>query len=113
MRKIMIVGAAAAAFLALPGGAEAARSCLGDGGAKTCADRGPAQGQQVAQRRERRRYEPAPAPASRDRAPSTEPRESGGSHPIYPNRPYWSSPFECYTDDGYGRYRSCHAGGIP
>ena len=114
MRKMMILGAAAAAFLALPGGAEAARSCLGDGAAAGCAARSAIQGQQVAQRQERRRYEPASAPPPRRPAPAyAEPRGSEGSQPIYPNRPYWSSPYECYTDDGNGRFRPCNAGGIP
>ena len=25
-------------------------------------------------------------------------------------RPPWAAPWECYTDEGYGRYRSCSAG---
>jgi hypothetical protein len=29
---------------------------------------------------------------------------------IYPSRPYWSSPYECYIDDGGGRFRPCNAG---
>ena len=29
----------------------------------------------------------------------------------WPQRPAWSSPYECYYDDGYGRYRPCNAGG--
>lgn len=24
--------------------------------------------------------------------------------------PPWAQPWECYTDEGYGRYRSCSAG---
>lgn len=30
---------------------------------------------------------------------------------IYPSRPAWASPYECYLDDGYGRFRPCNAGG--
>jgi hypothetical protein len=29
----------------------------------------------------------------------------------WPQRPAWASPYECYYDDGYGRYRPCSAGG--
>jgi len=25
-------------------------------------------------------------------------------------RPPWAQPWECFTDEGYGRYRSCSAG---
>ena len=27
----------------------------------------------------------------------------------FANRPSWAAPGECFTDDGYGRYRSCSA----
>jgi hypothetical protein len=30
---------------------------------------------------------------------------------ISPPRPAWASPYECYYDEGYGRFRSCNAGG--
>jgi hypothetical protein len=30
---------------------------------------------------------------------------------IYPSRPAWASPYECYLDDGNGRFRPCNAGG--
>lgn len=26
---------------------------------------------------------------------------------IEPSRPYWSSPYQCFTDDGGGRFRPC------
>ena len=26
------------------------------------------------------------------------------------NRPAWASPYECYTDEGYGRFWPCGAG---
>ena len=26
------------------------------------------------------------------------------------NRPVWASPYECYTDEGYGRFWPCGAG---
>src|SRR5829696_8079599 len=30
----------------------------------------------------------------------------------FPNRPYGASPFECYFDEGYGRFTPCSAGGM-
>lgn len=30
--------------------------------------------------------------------------------PLPRNRPPWAAPWECYTDEGYGRFRSCSAG---
>jgi hypothetical protein len=27
----------------------------------------------------------------------------------FPTRPAWAAPGECFTDDGYGRFRSCSA----
>jgi hypothetical protein len=29
----------------------------------------------------------------------------------FPTRPAWAQPVDCFTDDGYGRFRSCSAGG--
>jgi hypothetical protein len=29
----------------------------------------------------------------------------------FPTRPAWAQPGDCFTDDGYGRFRSCSAGG--
>jgi len=31
----------------------------------------------------------------------------------WPTRPAWAAPGECFTDDGYGRFRSCSAGPNP
>jgi hypothetical protein len=30
---------------------------------------------------------------------------------IYPNRPAWAPPGACFTDEGYGRFTPCDAGG--
>ena len=30
--------------------------------------------------------------------------------PVPLNRPVWGSPYECYTDEGYGRFWPCGAG---
>ena len=42
----------------------------------------------------------------------------GGSYAYVPISPYgartagppWAQPWECFTDEGYGRYRPCSAG---
>jgi hypothetical protein len=28
----------------------------------------------------------------------------------YPSRPAWAAPWQCFTDEGYGRFRPCDAG---
>jgi hypothetical protein len=39
------------------------------------------------------------------------PSPAGVSVHGWPQRPAWASPYECYYDEGYGRYRPCSAGG--
>jgi hypothetical protein len=39
------------------------------------------------------------------------PRNGMAPGQIYPSRPAWSSPYECFIDEGYGRFRPCNAGG--
>jgi hypothetical protein len=34
-----------------------------------------------------------------------------GLQPGFPTRPSWAAPGECFTDDGYGRFRSCSSSG--
>jgi len=29
---------------------------------------------------------------------------------VYPSRPPWAAPWQCFTDEGYGRFRPCDAG---
>ena len=29
---------------------------------------------------------------------------------LYPTRPPWTAPQQCFTDEGYGRFRPCDAG---
>ncbi|BAT59733.1 hypothetical protein GJW-30_1_02266 [Variibacter gotjawalensis] len=52
------------------------------------------------------------AASARDRSPTA----FDGNRPaprfqypnqIEPTRPYWSSPYQCFTDDGGGRFRPC------
>ena len=30
---------------------------------------------------------------------------------VYPNRPPWAAPWQCFTDEGYGRFLPCDMGG--
>jgi hypothetical protein len=32
------------------------------------------------------------------------------NHGLYPTRPPWAAPHQCFTDEGYGRFRPCDAG---
>jgi hypothetical protein len=32
------------------------------------------------------------------------------SQQIYPNRPIWGAPGQCWSDEGYGRFSSCDNG---
>jgi len=34
----------------------------------------------------------------------------GAPAQLFPNRPAWSSPYDCFTDEGYGRFWPCGAG---
>jgi hypothetical protein len=46
------------------------------------------------------------------RVPASEPLAPAGVSVYgWPQRPAWASPYECYYDEGYGRYRPCNAGG--
>jgi hypothetical protein len=31
-------------------------------------------------------------------------------YPAYRSRPVWAAPWQCFTDEGYGRFRPCDAG---
>ena len=110
MRTIAIVGVAAATFILAPAGAEAARWCHAGANAKGCAYSSQAQCARAAQR--------AGGSCHQQFAARVLPNTTAADGPyhtipgqIYPNRPFWSSPFECFTDDGGGRYRPCSAGG--
>ena len=32
--------------------------------------------------------------------------------PVYRARPPWAAPHQCFTDEGYGRFRPCDAGPV-
>jgi hypothetical protein len=105
MRTVAILGALATALLIDAGSSvQAARWCGQAGAAQNCSfqsyracvravGRAGACHRQVAARA----------------APAMEPR--GVSVHGWPQRPAWASPYECYYDEGYGRYRPCSAGG--
>jgi hypothetical protein len=107
MRTVAVLGALATALLIDAGSAaQAARWCGQAGASQNCSfqsyracaralGNGGYCRRQVAAR--------APAPYA---APPSEVSVYG-----WPQRPAWSSPYECYYDDGYGRYRPCNAGG--
>ena len=104
--RILSGAIAAAAFLAAFSGneAQAARWCAYDGASLM---RCGYTTQKQCQRRAGRQVECRPQVASR-RAPRAEGTRPGQ---IYPSRPAWSSPYECFLDEGYGRFRPCNAGG--
>jgi hypothetical protein len=102
MRTVTIFAALAAAFVLDAGGAaQAARWCAGP----HCGFSSYAQCQRAARATGRacHRQVAATLPAVRH----------GGANGLVdaPSRPAWASPYECYYDEGYGRYRACNAGG--
>jgi hypothetical protein len=107
MRVLAIVGAAAAVVTIGGSGAEAARWCAqSDAYAETCGFR--SQSQCLATVRGVGGFcRPQAAGRTRGDVPHAAVRAPEG----YPTRPYWASPYECYYDEGYGRFRSCNAGG--
>jgi hypothetical protein len=103
MRILFAVTAAAGfALLSASNDAQAARWCSYDGGAKT---RCGYSSQQQCRRAAGRHGECRPQVATRyePRDPTMMPGQ------IYPNRPYWSSPYECFMDDGGGRFKPCNS----
>ena len=103
--RILSTAAAAAAFVAFYAGgeAQAARWCSFDTGAvqrcgyvsqRQC-QRSAGRGGECRPQRIAGRVAPAPGMAPGQ---------------IYPSRPAWSSPYECFLDDGGGRFRPCNAG---
>jgi hypothetical protein len=53
----------------------------------------------------------APRQANPQRGWNSAPVRLQGLQNGFPTRPAWAQPGECFTDDGYGRFRSCSAGG--
>ena len=103
MRTAAILAAATAAFTLTTVGAEAARWCHAGANARGCAFNTHGQCARMARRvggscHQQMAYGVVSDP---DRIPGQ----------IYPNRPYWAAPGECFTDDGGGRFRPCSAGG--
>jgi hypothetical protein len=112
----------AAAIMVWTAGDTRAAVCGGGDGAGACGVRtdiaagasqqtGSVRPVQVAERIAKRRKRAAEAPY--DDAPTTGYRDLPGHMvpgQIFPNRPPGASPYECYTDDGGGRFRPCSAG---
>lgn len=111
MRKIIILGIAAAGFgLLAADGAQAARWCYSGPATEGCvALRTKAACLRFARREggtcHVRRAAPVEHYPPEARYPGMRPGQ------IYPNRPYWANPNECFTDEGGGRFRPCSAGG--
>jgi hypothetical protein len=102
MRTPAILAAAAATLILTSGAADAARWCHAGVNARGCAFDTRTQCARAARRvggscHRQATYGVAADP---DRIPGQ----------IYPNRPYWAAPGECFTDDGGGRFRPCNAG---
>lgn len=110
MRMMAILGVAVAGFILAPAGAEAARWCHTGAQAKGCAFRTQAQCLRTARRDGGACHVQV---AARRVAPTEHAAPYSGMAPgqLYPNRPYWANPNECFTDDGGGRFRPCSAGG--
>lgn len=100
MRIVAIIGAGAA-LVCLAGSAQAARWCSGSG---ECGFRSQSQCVR-AMGAAGGCHKPI---AARAAAPSD---YYQGPAPITSAGPAWRSPYECYSDEGYGRYTPCSGGG--
>ena len=107
MRTVLIGGAVTVALLLDAGSsAQAARWCGLAGATQNCSFQSyRACARALGRPGHCHRQVVARAPA----APAPPP--AGVSVYGWPQRPAWSSPYECYYDEGYGRYRPCNAGG--
>jgi len=106
----VFLGLPVAMWIASVGDAEAARWCVEAGARSSCAFESRRQCERAAGRWGgdcRRQYA--------QRGMTTEPtaRSFGSAYPEFPTRPPNASPYTCYFDDGFGRYRPCDAGGAP
>ena len=55
--------------------------------------------------------QPAPRNQGQQGSWNSAPVRLQGQQNVFPTRPAWAQPGDCFTDDGYGRFRSCSAGG--
>jgi hypothetical protein len=110
MRFLLMMAAATLLWALASDGAEAARWCHTGAHARGCAFKSATQCARTARRvggacrQQMARRSPPP---SAHRAPAQPGRASGQ---VYPDRPYWAAPGECFMDEGYGRWRPCSAG---
>jgi hypothetical protein len=103
MRTLAIFGMAAAALLLGAANAEAARWCHTGANARGCAF-----ATQVQCARTARRVGGACRLQVARRATAQDGMAPGQ---VYPSRPSWAAPGECFFDEGNGRWRPCNAGG--
>jgi hypothetical protein len=102
MRAIAILGLLTAVLVIDAGAAQAAHWCAG----QNCTFRSFVQCQR-AMRGESGCYRQVVVRA----APRASVAPAAPVPSIASSRPAWASPYECYYDEGYGRYRACNAGG--
>jgi hypothetical protein len=106
MRMVSALAAAAVMTAWAGGEAQAARWCSYEGGALLrCGFHSAQQCKRSVGRHGDCRREVAYRRQPKPVAPGMAPGQ------IYPSRPAWASPYECYLDEGYGRYRPCNGGG--
>jgi hypothetical protein len=101
MMKFAAASIAILAMAALPTGPAAAAPGTGDQAGVTTMK--PTSDAKARRHRRARAAQPQPAPAY--------PNYDGVRPGAVSNGPYWSSPLECFTDDGQGRYRPCSESG--
>ena len=103
---VALIGVPAAVWVAGAREAQAARWCIDGGARSSCAFESRRQCERAAGRWGgdcRRQYA--------QRRMTTEPTVR--PYTEFPSRPPNASPYTCYFDEGYGRYRPCDAGGGP
>jgi hypothetical protein len=110
MRGCVILAIVCAAVTLTSVSADAARWCHGGPHAQGCVFRTHAACARTANRIGgvcRRQSTASRRPAARM------PQRGVDAGRVYPSRPAWASPYECFYDEGYGRFRPCSAGDLP
>lgn len=110
--RIMAMAGAVAGLIVAQGSAEAARWCGERDGVQSCGFQSYRQCLRAAgPAGDCHRAGSAGGVAAPPVAHAAVPGAYGTGAPGM-NRPYWSSPYECYFDDGYGRFTPCSTGGM-
>ena len=102
MRTVAIFGVLALFLIDAGGAAQAAGWCAG----QNCTFRSYGQCQRAVGNARACHRQAAARAMPRETIPPY-----GAAPAVAPPRPAWASPYECYYDEGYGRYRACNAGG--